>query len=109
MIPSLLCAVGVAQCVHVLHAWQDARAERLDAPAAVRVAVSRVGTPCLLAAVTTAIGFLGMTVSDLRAVSELALYSAFGVICAFVLSLTLLIGFAARAKPQPAAVGPPAR
>ncbi len=105
MIPSLLCAVGVAQCVHVLHAWQDARAEGLDAPAAVRVAVSRVGTPCLLAAVTTAIGFLGMTVSDLRAVSELALYSAFGVVCAFVLSLTLLIGFAARAKQQPAAVG----
>lgn len=102
MVPSLLCAVGVAQCVHVLHAWQDARGEGLDAQAAVRVAVGRVGTPCLLAALTTAIGFLGMSISDLRAISELALYSAFGVMCAFVLSLTLLIGITTRARHRPA-------
>lgn len=100
MIPTLLCAVGVAQSMHVLHAWQQYRARTDNAADAVRMAIEKVATPCLLAAVTTAVGFLGMAVSNLRAIRELSWYSAFGVMCTFVLTLTLLIVLAARSKPS---------
>ncbi|MDX1497734.1 MAG: MMPL family transporter, partial [Salinisphaeraceae bacterium] len=96
MVPPLLCAVGVAQALHVLIARQHQLENGAEPREAIRLAILKVGTPCLLAAVTTAIGFLGMSVSSLRAVHELAFYSAFGVMCAFFLSLTLLISLSAR-------------
>lgn len=98
MIPSLLCAVGVAQAMHMLLARQHANAEGHVGGEAIRHAIRKVGTPCLLAALTTAIGFLGMTVSDMRAIAELAFYSSFGVIIAFLLSITLLMSLASRSK-----------
>ena len=108
MIPSLLCAVGVAQAVHVLLAREQALAAGLNGADALVAAVRKVGTPCLLAAVTTAIGFLGMSVSDLRAVHELAYYSAVGVLLAFVLSMSLLLSLVpntAAAQKRPAGDG----
>lgn len=93
MVPPLLIAVGIAQAVHVLLAWRQAGGE---ASSALKVAISKVGTPCLLAAVTTSIGFLGMSVSDMKAVAELAWYTAFGILCTFIFSMSLLIAIAAR-------------
>ena len=93
MVPPLLIAVGIAQAVHVLLAWRQAGGE---ASSALKVAISKVGTPCLLAAVTTSIGFLGMSVSDMKAVAELAWYTAFGILCTFIFSMSLLVAIAAR-------------
>lgn len=107
MIPSLLCAVGVAQAMHMLLACQHANDEGHTGSDAIRVAIGKVGTPCLLAALTTAIGFLGMTVSDMRAIAELAFYSSFGVIIAFLLSITLLMSLASRSKATVATTGKP--
>lgn len=98
MIPSLLCAVGVAQAMHMLLARQQATEAGHIGAQATAVAIRKVGTPCLLAAVTTAIGFLGMAVSEMRAIAELALYSSFGVVIAFLLSITLLMSLAASSR-----------
>lgn len=102
MVPTLLCAMGVAQAVHVLMAWQNERIEIPDAVEAVRRTVTRIGVPCLLVAVTDAFGFLGTGVSALRSLQEMAWYSAFGVMMTFVLALTLLIALSARTKRQSA-------
>lgn len=93
MVPPLLIAVGVAQAVHVLLAWRQSGGDASDA---LKTAISKVGTPCLLAAVTTSIGFLGMSVSDMKAVAELAWYTAFGILCTFIFSMSLLVAIAAR-------------
>lgn len=107
MVPTLLCAMGVAQAVHVLMAWQHNRAVEPDRIEAVRRTITKVGTPCLLVAATDAIGFAGMGVSNLRSLDEMSKYAAFGVMMTFVLAITLLIAFAARsngasAHPKPA-------
>jgi uncharacterized protein len=107
MVPTLLCAMGVAQAVHVLLAWQHNRAVEPDRIEAVRRTIMKVGTPCLLVAGTDAIGFAGMGVSHLRSLDEMSKYAAFGVMMTFVLTLTLLIAFAARSTgaskhPRPA-------
>ena len=97
MIPALIIAVGVAQAIHVILAWQQQQ-ETGDPETALVRAIAKVGTPCLLAAVTTSIGFLGMSVSELRAISELAYYTAFGIMCTFILSITLLVALASFGK-----------
>lgn len=98
MIPTLLCAMGVAQAVHVLLAWQRERAHTPDPVEAVRRTVVIIGVPCMMVVVTDAIGFLGTGISELRALGEMAWYAAFGVLMTFVLSMTLLIAISARSK-----------
>lgn len=99
MVPTLICAMGVAQCVHMLLAWQKERSHTPTEPVdAVRRTIIRIGVPCLLVAVTDAVGFLGMAVSELRALSEMSWYSAFGVMMTFVLALTLMFAVSARTK-----------
>ncbi|MGQ0618769.1 MAG: efflux RND transporter permease subunit [Panacagrimonas sp.] len=108
MVPTLICAMGVAQCVHMLLSWQKERNHTADRVEAVRRTVIRIGVPCLLVAVTDAIGFLGMAVSELRALSEMAWYSAFGVMMTFVLALTLMFAISAYAK-RPVGIARPTR
>lgn len=93
IVPTLISAVGVAQSVHIILEYQrrlslgDGRAD------AVQAAIGKVGGACLMAAVTTALGFLVMSVSELKALSEMAMYAAIGVMCTFLLSTTLLVVF----------------
>ncbi|MAT51989.1 MAG: RND transporter, partial [Porticoccaceae bacterium] len=93
MVPALLCAVGIAQSVHILLEYQRALSVSGDRPSATRAALKKVGGPCLMAALTTAAGFLVMSVSELKALAELAVYAAAGVMMTFALSITLLLVF----------------
>lgn len=100
MVPTLLCAMGVAQAVHVLLAWQQHQAIEVDRLVAVRKTIIKIGVPCLMVSATDAFGFLGTGISHLRALAEMAWYASFGVMMTFVLAITLLIAFAARSKPN---------
>ena len=99
IVPTLICAVGVAQSVHILLEFQRAYAETGDRQASVKAAIAKVGGACLLASITTAVGFLVMSVSQLKVLSEMALYAASGVIFTFVLSMTLLVVVLSFGKP----------
>ncbi len=96
MVPTLLCAVGVAQSVHILLEFQRNFGITGDRKTAVKASLKKVGGPCLMAAVTTSVGFLVLYLSDLKALSELAIYASAGVMITFILSATLLVVFLAR-------------
>jgi len=98
MVPTLLCATGVAQAVHVLLAWQHHREIEPDRIVALRRTILKIGTPCLVVSVTDAIGFGGMGISHLRSLDEMSNYAAFGVMATFLLSITLLIVFGTLGK-----------
>jgi len=53
-------------------------------------AIRKVGGPCLLAASTTAISFLVMYGSQMQTLREMALYTAAGIMAAFLLSISVL-------------------
>jgi predicted RND superfamily exporter protein len=91
IVPTLICAVGVAQSVHILLEFQRAYDASGDRRASVKAAIAKVGGACLLASITTAVGFLVMSVSQLKVLSEMALYAASGVMFTFVLSMSLLV------------------
>lgn len=93
MLPTVLIAVGVADSVHVIAEFRSYHAEVGDRREAARRTLSLVGAPCLLTSITTAIGFASMAVAPIKSISHLAIYSAVGVVAAFLLSVTLLFVF----------------
>lgn len=90
-IPTLMTAIGVAHSVHILSEFRALFAELGDRREALVQTLSRVGTPALLSSITTAVGFGSMSVVPIKSLAQMGLYSAFGVMAIFVLSLTLLM------------------
>jgi predicted RND superfamily exporter protein len=99
--PTLLTAIGVAHSVHILSEFRARFAAMGDRRAALVETLQLVGTPCLLTSVTTAIGFGSMSFSPIKSLSHMGVYSAFGVLAAFALSLTLLLAFLSFGSPHP--------
>ncbi len=93
MLPTLLIAIGVACSVHIIAEFRAYHAELGDRREAVRRTLYLVGTPCLLTSLTTAAGFASMSIAPIKSISHFAVYSAVGVLAAFLLSLTLLVVF----------------
>ncbi len=90
-VPTLLTALGVAHSVHILSEFRARFAELRDRREALVQTLYLVGTPCLLTSLTTAAGFLSMSFVPIKSIAHMAVYSAFGVLAAFVFSLTLLM------------------
>ena len=93
MMPILLITVGVANAVHILSEFDIYYRELGDRREAIRRTLYLVGAPCLLASLTTAAGFLSLSLSPVKTVAHLAVYSSAGVVAAFVASITILVAF----------------
>lgn len=90
-VPNMLVAIGVAHSVHILAEFRVRFSELGDRRDALVKTLYLVGTPCLLAATTTAVGFASMSFVPIKSIAHMGVYSAFGVMATFVLSLTLLL------------------
>jgi hypothetical protein len=99
--PTLLTAIGVAHSVHILSEFRARLAAVGDRREALIGTLERVGAPCLLTSVTTAVGFLAMFFVPIPSISHMAVFNAFGVLAAFVLSFTLLMAFLSFGSREP--------
>ncbi len=86
VLPTLVLVIGTSDCVHMLSrvAELDPAMPRWDR---VRRGVGLVVWPCLFNTLTTAAGFLALTTSQMRVVRDLGLFSALGLLAAFVVAL----------------------
>lgn len=91
MMPALLISVGVADTVHIISEFRVYRAKLGDRREALCRTLYLVGTPCLLTSLTTAAGFGAMSIAPIKAISRFGTYSAFGVMAAFALTVTLVV------------------
>ncbi len=89
MIPIIVLTLAVCDCVHVLNNFLYNLSRGDDRVAAMKESLSLNFQPILLTSLTTAIGFLSMNFSDSPPFQELGNISAFGVMAAFVFSMTL--------------------
>jgi len=89
VIPTLVLVIGIADCMHVL---RSVAAQDVSLPQEERVVrgLGDIIGPCFLTTVTTAAGFLGLTVSGLPAVQQLGWFGATGMVAAFICSMTLM-------------------
>jgi len=100
-IPTLLTAIGVAHSVHILSEFRLRFVELGDRREALVQTIYLVGTPCLLTSLTTAAGFGSMSFVPIKSIAHMGVYGAFGVIAAFVMSLTLLMALLSFGRRQP--------
>ena len=89
-VPTLLIAVGVGDSVHILTDFYQFKNRGMPAKEAAQAAVETLWIPCFYTSITTAIGFLAISISDLMPVREYGYVAAIGVFVAFILSVTTL-------------------
>ena len=93
LVPTLLIAIGVAQSVHIISEFRIHYALTQNRALAIQETLHLVGAPCLLTSLTTAAGFLAMSISPIKTISHMAIYTGLAVLAAFFLSITLLTFF----------------
>jgi hypothetical protein len=86
----LILAVGVADAIHVAARYSARTASGDSRTQAIRTSFSQLLRPCWLTTATTALGLLSLLVSDLQPIREFAVTAAFGVLAAFLVSITML-------------------
>ena len=102
--PALVYVLALSGAVHMINYYRDARRQHGLVGATER-AMRRGWLPCTLAAVTTAIGMLSLTTSQLMPVRYFGVYSAIGVLGSLFLLLGFLPAFLHRWPPGVAWVG----
>jgi hypothetical protein len=86
----LFVGLGVDFSIQLAVRYRDVRAMEPDLALAIREAAVGIRRPLLLAAASTAIGFLAFLPTSFKGVSELGLIAGLGMIVAFVTSLLML-------------------
>jgi len=92
MIPVMLIAIGVAYGIHLyshLHMFQLEHPDT-DRRTAVEDMVKEMWNPVLMAAITTAVGFISLLTSQVYPIKYFGAFSAFGVLVAFALSILVI-------------------
>ncbi len=87
--PIIILTLAVCDCVHILNTYYHQLAFGKEKTAAMAESLRVNLQPVVLTSVTTAVGFLSMNTSDSPPFWSLGNVSAFGVMLAMVLSLTL--------------------
>ena len=89
-VPIIVMTVAVAHSVHIVAAVLAGMRRGLDRPDAVAGSLRDNAWPVFLTTATTVIGFLSLNASDSPPFRVLGNLVAFGVVCAFVYSMTVL-------------------
>jgi predicted RND superfamily exporter protein len=88
--PVLLLAIGSAYGIHLINKYLEDIKKGDNKIEAIKDTISEVGVPIFLAGLTTTIGFLAFLTSNLTLIKEFGIFTAIGVLFAFLVSITFL-------------------
>jgi uncharacterized protein len=86
----LFIGLGADFCIQFTVRYRSERHERDEVRAALRGAAARAGGPLALAAAGTMVGFFSFVPTAYRGIAELGLIAGFGMMAAFLTTITLL-------------------
>jgi predicted RND superfamily exporter protein len=89
-LPSIIFVVAMSDVMHLVSKYLEELRAGLNKYEAVRKAYKEVGKATLLTSLTTAVGFLTLLMVDMQPVKAYGLFTAIGVILAFILAYSLL-------------------
>ena len=98
--PTIILTLAVADSVHILVTFLQRRKAGVERDAAIVEAIELNAQPVLLTSITTAIGFLTLNFSDSPPFRLLGNVTAFGVMLAWVYSMTVLPALLTFSKAQ---------
>jgi predicted RND superfamily exporter protein len=90
ILPTILFVVGMSDVVHILSKYLDELRKGQAKMEAIKISVKEVGLATFLTSLTTAIGFLTLMSSSIIPIREFGIYSAVGVVLAYLLAFSLL-------------------
>ncbi|MBK9287777.1 MAG: MMPL family transporter [Flavobacteriales bacterium] len=90
LLPTILFVVGMSDVVHLLETFLENVRAGMERRRALAVTYKEAGLPTFLTAVTSAIGFATLGSASIQPLQEFGVYTAIGVMVAFVLAFTLL-------------------
>ena len=92
-VPALLIVIGFAYAIHVMSSYYEAAQlsveHRSENYSPVIAAFQNVSAPVIYAGLTTGIGFLSLTISDLSAIQQFGIASGIGIFITVLVTLTL--------------------
>lgn len=88
--PNIILTLAIADCIHIISTVQRGLRQGLDKMTAIREGVRKNFTAVLVTSVTTTIGFLCLNFSDAPPFQYLGNMTAFGVVAAWFLAITLV-------------------
>ncbi|MBU2966374.1 MMPL family transporter [Amphritea sp. 2_MG-2023] len=90
MIPIFLMPIAVVDSVHILSEFADRHRPGEDPKTAVKEVLGHLFTPMLYTSVTSAVGFASLAFTPIPPVQVFGLHVAFGIMLAFLLTITLV-------------------
>ena len=99
MIPIFLMPIAVVDSVHVLSEFKDRLAGVGDAKRTMGQVMVTLYRPMLFTSLTSAAGFASLALTPIPPVRVFGLFVAFGILLAFLLTITLLPAYVARLEP----------
>lgn len=94
---AILVGLGIDHGIHLLGRYQSESAEGADTETAIKATFASTGHAVLLAALTTLVGFLGLSFTDVRAFREfgqMAAWGTAGVVIAYAVMLPAVLRIA---------------
>ncbi len=89
-VPTLLLAIGCAMGIHIMERYFEHARDDDDVQRVVLTTMEELWRPVVLAALTTAAGFGSLVVGSMTVYQVFGLTTAFGIVAAMVISLTVL-------------------
>lgn len=90
VMPVILIAIGVSYAIHIIAGYYDELEHGYDRKEAVLITIDHVGTPVMLAGLTTMVGFGSLVSAPLPTIAEFGVFLVFGVLMATLLTTTLV-------------------
>ena len=89
-LPVFLISIGVADGIHMFSEYRENRIEGLPREKAVCLMLDKLALPVTMTSITTAVGFLSLTVSDIVPIFTFGIFVAVGTLLAMLLSLIFI-------------------
>jgi len=99
MIPIFLMPIAVVDSVHIMSEFADRYHEGSDPREVVGTVIDELFTPMLFTSITSAVGFLSLMLTPIPPVQVFGAFVAFGILLAFVVTITLVPAYIVRMKP----------
>ncbi|BBB26470.1 efflux RND transporter permease subunit [Amphritea japonica] len=100
MIPIFLMPIAVVDSVHILSEFADRYRPGDDPKKALADVLSHLFTPMLFTSITSAVGFASLAFTPIPPVQIFGLHVAFGIMLAFLLTITLVPAYIVSLSPQ---------
>ncbi len=102
-LPPLLWVLGLSTSIHLLSRCRQLLAAGAEIDEAIRRTMAELARPCLLSALTTALGFASLVASTMQPVRDMGVFAALGILLCLAGNFLLFPFLARRLPPRPSA------